>query len=135
VTSSFKIVKCEKQYWEFVRLLRIDLRVLDGFVNKSEISKNQQEAYMEQFSDYYRIALLEDKPVGFFGVIENDIRICVHPDYQNQGIGKLLVKSCSLIWPNAVAKIKVSNEASIKLFESCGYQLEFLLYRKHIKCE
>lgn len=135
MTSSFEIVKCEKQYWEFVRLLRIDLRVLDGFVNKSEISKNQQEAYMEQFSDYYRIALLEDKPVGFFGVIENDIRICVHPDYQNQGIGKLLVKSCSLIWPNAGAKIKVSNEASIKLFESCGYQLEFLLYRKHIKSE
>ena len=135
MSSSFKIVKCEKQYWEFVRLLRIDLRVLDGFVNKSEISKNQQEAYMEQFSDCYRIALLEDKPVGFFGVIENDIRICVHPDYQNQGIGKLLVKSCSLIWPNAGAKIKVSNEASIKLFESCGYQLEFLLYRKHFKSE
>ena len=133
--SSFKIVKCEKQYWEFVRLLRIDVRVSDGFVNKSDISKDQQVVYMEQFSHNYRVALLEDKPVGFFGVIEDDIRICVHPDYQNQGIGKLIVKSCSLIWPNAVAKIKASNKSSQVLFESCGYQLEFLLYRKPIMSE
>ena len=65
--------------------------------------------------------MLDGKPVGYFGVIKNDIRICVHPDHQKKGVGKFLVNSCYKIWPNAFAKIKVNNESSKKLFESCGF--------------
>ena len=130
VTQNLKIVDCEERYWNFVRLLRMDHRVTDGFVEKMEISVEQQTFYMTKNSECYRIALLNNEPIGYFGVIEDDIRICVHPDYQGQGIGKFLVKHCFEIWPTAHAKIKVSNKSSQKFFESCGYELEFLLYKK-----
>lgn len=128
--NEITISRCEQQYWDFVRVLRMDERVLDGFVEKMEITPEQQTAYMTRYSDCFRIALLDNVPVGYFGVIEDDIRICIHPDYQRKGIGKFLVHECSKIWPNALAKIKVTNESSRKLFESCGWKLEYYLYKK-----
>ena len=81
---------------------------------------------MTKYSDCFRIALLNNEPVGYIGVIENDIRICVHPDYQKKGIGKFLVNNCFKIWANALAKIKITNKSSQKLFESCGYKKRIL---------
>ena len=128
--SGMKLVNCDKQYWDFVRVLRMDERVLGGFIEKMEITTEQQTAYMTMYSDCFRIVLLNNKPVGYFGVIEDDIRICVHPDYQKKGIGKFLVNSCFEIWPTALAKIKITNQSSQKLFESCGYKKEYYLYRR-----
>lgn len=128
---NLELVHCGKQYWEFVRVLRMDKRVLDGFIEKVEITPEQQIAYMTKYSDCFRIALSDNEPVGYFGVIEDDIRICVHPDYQKKGIGKFLVNSCFEIWPNALAKIKITNQSSQKLFESCGYVREYFLYKKN----
>jgi len=128
-----KLVDCDEQYWDFVRVLRMDERVLSGFIEKLEITPEQQTAYMTKYSDCFRIALLNNKPVGYFGVIEDDIRICVHPDYQKKGIGKFLVNSCFEIWPTALAKIKIANQSSQKLFESCGYKKEYYLYRRNEK--
>jgi len=125
-----KLVDCDEQYWDFVRVLRMDERVLDGFIEKMEITTEQQTAYMTKYSDCFRIALLDNEPVGYFGVIEDDIRVCVHPDHQKKGIGKFLVNSCFEIWPTALAKIKITNESSQKLFESCGYKKEYYLYKK-----
>ena len=128
---NLELVNCGKQYWEFVRVLRMDKRVLDGFIEKVEITPEQQIAYMTKYSDSFRIALLDNEPVGYFGVIEDDIRVCVHPDHQKKGIGKFLVNSCFEIWPNALAKIKITNQSSQKLFESCGYVREYFLYKKN----
>ena len=79
-----KFARCDEKYWDFVRVLRMDERVLDGFIEKIEITPEQQTAYMTKYSDCFRIALLNNEPVGYIGVIENDIRICVHPDYQKK---------------------------------------------------
>ena len=56
-----KLVSCDKQYWDFVRVLRMDDRVLDGFIEKMEITTEQQNAYMTKFSDCFRIALLNNE--------------------------------------------------------------------------
>ena len=117
-----KLVDCDEQYWDFVRVLRMDERVLDGFIEKMEIT---------QYSDCFRLALLDNEPVGYFGVLEDDIRVCVHPDHQKKGIGKFLVNSCFEIWPTALAKVKITNISSQKLFESCGYRKEYYLYKRN----
>ena len=39
-------------------------------------------------------------------MIEDDIRICTHPDYQKRGVGKFMLEEAYKIWPNAHAKIK-----------------------------
>jgi GNAT superfamily N-acetyltransferase len=83
-----ELKKCTKKYWEFIRVLRNDKRVLDGFIKSTYITKEMQEKYMQDYSKFYRVALLNNQPCGYVGVIEDDIRICTHPDFQGRGVGK-----------------------------------------------
>lgn len=125
-----KLVMCEEIYWEFVRKLRNDERVQNGFISKTIITEEMQQSYMMRHQDNYRIALIKDEPVGYVGVIDNDIRICTHPDFQGQGVGEFLLKSCINIWPGSTAKIKIDNVASLRLFEACGFEKEFFLLKR-----
>lgn len=125
-----ELIECKEQYWEFVRTLRLDERVMDGFIKTDYITPEQQKKYMATNHQFFRIAIYNDKPAGFIGVINDDIRVCTHPDYQNLGIGKFMVNECLKIWPKAFAKVKIDNEASLKLFESCGFIKKYFILEK-----
>jgi L-amino acid N-acyltransferase YncA len=130
-----ELVRCTTKYWEFVRQLRMDERVIDGFLETTAITEEQQNKYMIVNAHNYRIALVDGKPAGYVGVIEDDIRVCTHPDFQGMGVGKFMINECMKIWPTAYAKVKHGNEASSKLFLSCGFEMsgtddKFLYYRK-----
>jgi hypothetical protein len=128
------IVECTKEYWEFVRILRMNVNVIGGFLQTQPITAEQQIKYMTDNSHHYRIALLDGKPAGYVGVIEDDIRVCTHPDFFGMGVGKFMIKSAMVIWPNAYAKVKHSNISSNKLFLSCGFNIsgrdEYFTYYK-----
>lgn len=126
-----KLVECTNEYWEFVRVLRNDERVMSGFIKSNYIDVKMQNEYMKINSKFYRIVLINDKPAAFFGVINDDIRVCTHPDFQGKGIGKFMILKCMEIWPNAFAKVKLDNEASIKLFESCGFKKKYFILTKN----
>jgi RimJ/RimL family protein N-acetyltransferase len=117
------IVECTREYWEFVRKLRMDGRVIDGFLETTPITEEQQIKYMISNSEHYRIALFGGKPAGYVGVINDDIRVCTHPDFFGMGVGKFMIKSAMAIWPTASAKVKHGNIASDKLFLSCGFEV------------
>ena len=119
-----ELVQCTQQYWEFVRLLRMDERVIDGFVETIPITADQQTTYMIKNAQYYRIALVDGKPAGYVGVIKEDIRVCTHPEFQGLGVGKFMINECVKIWPTAYAKVKHGNKASDNLFLSCGFELQ-----------
>jgi RimJ/RimL family protein N-acetyltransferase len=132
------IVECSKEYWEFVRKLRMDGRVVDGFLETTPITDEQQTKYMTDNSQYYRIALVDGQPAGYVGVINDDIRVCTHPDFWGMGVGKFMIKSAMVIWPTAYAKVKHGNTASDKLFLSCGFEEsgkddKFTYYKKKEK--
>jgi len=95
------IVECTREYWEFVRKLRMDGRVIDGFLETTPITEEQQIKYMISNSEHYRIALFGGKPAGYVGVINDDIRVCTHPDFFGMGVGKFMIKSAMAIWPTA----------------------------------
>jgi GNAT superfamily N-acetyltransferase len=122
------LVNCNQEYWEFVRELRNDERVADGFIINAYISQEDQFAYMVKYKEFYRICLIDDIPVGYVGVIDNDIRVCTHPDFQKRGVAKFMIREVIKIWPSALAKIKVDNIASVKLFESCGFKKNFFVF-------
>lgn len=117
------IVECTKEYWEFVRQLRMDGRVVDGFLETTPITEEQQIKYMISNAQNYRICLVNGQPAGYVGVIEDDIRVCTHPDFWGMGVGKFMIKSAMAIWPTAYAKVKLGNIASDKLFLSCGFEV------------
>lgn len=125
-----EFVDCTEEYWEFVRLLRMDDRVKDAFIKNENISSEQQIEYMSENSQFYRIALIQNTPVGYIGVIDDDIRICVDPSFQNKKIGSFMLNKAMEIWPNAFAKVKVDNEKSKSFFESCGFKLKYFIYEK-----
>ena len=125
-----ELVECTLQYWEFVRVLRNDERVLDGFIKSVHITEEMQYQYMSKHSQYYRIALVDGVPAGYVGVIEDDIRVCTDPFFQGKGVGKFMINKCMEIWPTAFAKVKVDNEASLRLFRSCGFKKKFYILTK-----
>lgn len=125
-----ELVNCTREFWEFVRTLRMDTRVAEGFIQSADITPHGQIAYMKEYSGCYRIALVDGVPAGFVGVIDDDIRICTHPDFQKKGVAKFMLTECSKIWPTAFGKVKIDNEASLKLFESCGFKKQFYILTK-----
>jgi GNAT superfamily N-acetyltransferase len=124
------LVKNHPKYWEFIRELRNDERVKQGFIQEAYITPEQHEKFMKHYHDCFYLCILDDKPVGYVGVINEDIRIATHPDYQKKGVGKFLLSEIKNIFPNAYAKIKINNEASLKLFQSAGFKLKYYLLER-----
>jgi hypothetical protein len=118
-----KLVKNEPKFYEFIRILRTDENNVDGFLEKVQITSEQQIKYMEKYSDCYFICLNDETPVGFIGVIDDDIRVCTDHIMKGKGIGHFMLTELIKIFPNSKAKILKNNVASMKLFNKLGYKI------------
>lgn len=128
--ASYELVEISSEFFEFVRRLRTDPRNADSFINNSAISSQSQIDYMEQHLKDYFVCLSGLTPVGFVGVVQGDIRLAVDHDFRNRGVATFMVNEISKLFPDASAKIKTSNVASIALFESVGFERQFYIYGK-----
>lgn len=82
----------------------------------------------------------ENMKVGGFA------RICIHPDFQGQGLGTKFVKHIVEMLKNAGCKkiklrVSMQNTAAIKMYEKCGFEnmgqdfnfeLEWFLFEKNL---
>jgi ribosomal protein S18 acetylase RimI-like enzyme len=128
--APYELVEISSEFFEFVRRLRTDPRNADSFINNGEITFQNQIDYMEQHLKDYFICLSQQTPVGFIGVVQGDIRLAVDHDFRNKGVATFMVNEISKLFPEALAKIKTSNVASIALFESVGFERQFYIYGK-----
>lgn len=126
-----ELVKNSYLYWEFIRNLRNLDGVREGFIQQETITQEQQQAYMSKYNDCFYICLYNGEPAGYIGVINDDIRIATHPDYQGKGVASFMLKEIVKKFPNALAKIKINNEASLRLFEKCGFKKVFYILEQH----
>jgi GNAT superfamily N-acetyltransferase len=125
----FDIAQIKQDQYEFVRTLRNDKETKRGFISQEYISKEQQEKYMTEHGQNYFICFADGQPAGYVGVVDSDIRVAVHPNYLNLGVGEFMIRYIMDRFPDARARIKNGNLASKKLFEKCGYVPEFLIYK------
>ncbi len=125
--SMIEIVSNDPRYYEFIRILRNDPRVSGGFIEQTHITSEQQVAYMADHASDYVVALVDGTPAGYAGSVDEDIRVCTHPDYQGLGVGRALIIEIMNRFPGSIAKVKVGNRASQQLFESCGFTPSFVL--------
>lgn len=116
-----ELVKNEEKYWDFIRKLRTDPEIQHGFVEQVEITPDQQAKYMAKYNDCYYICLFIEKPIGFVGEVDGDIRVAVIHSYHKRGVGKFMINELMKLRPDSYAKMKHDNIASKKLFESCGF--------------
>lgn len=122
-----EIVPNEPKFFEFIRTLRNDERVRDGFIEQIPVTPERQAVYMRDHAQEYVVALYDGVPAGYAGSVDGDIRVCTHPDFQARGLGSALIKALMERFPGSRAKVKVGNQASLRLFESCGFVATFVL--------
>lgn len=128
--NNYRLIPNEEKYYEFIRELRTCDENTLGFINQEKISTEQQYEYMSKYGQFYYICLLENEPVGFVGVIEDDIRVATSPRYKKMGVAKFMILEIMKIFPNAIAKIKSNNFASISLFKTCGFSTDYVIMKK-----
>tara|TARA_R100000231_G_scaffold139598_1_gene121525 strand:- start:742 stop:1932 length:1191 start_codon:yes stop_codon:yes gene_type:complete len=126
-SNDVHIVKNQKKYWDNIRDLRNHPQVKTGFINQEHISEEEHNQFMKKYSDCFYVALVDNAFAGYAGVIDNDIRVATHPDFQGRGLGKYMIKNIIKQEPKAFAKVKLENEASIKLFEACGFKKKYYI--------
>lgn len=130
-----ELVENKKKYYEFIRELRTHKANTAGFLEQVKITKKQQKDYMAAHADEYYIALEDGEPVGWVGSVDDDIRICTHPDHKGKGIGKFMLNELMEIHPTAKAKVLWDNDASQNLFLACDFfpyrkDKQFIYYRR-----
>ena len=125
-----ELVKNEPKYWEFIRELRNMDGVREGFIQQETISPEHHTEYMKKNSTFFYIVLDKGVPMCYIGIIDNDIRIATHPDHQGKGAGSFAVNAAMEIHPNAFAKVKIENKASLRMFEKCGFKKKYYLLEK-----
>jgi RimJ/RimL family protein N-acetyltransferase len=125
-----ELIKNGPKFWEFIRNLRNLEGVKQGFIEQKEITAVEQAEYMLKYNNEYWICLVDGKPAGYVGVIDDDIRVATHPDFQGQGVGGFMINQIMQLHPAAHAKVKLENEASLRLFEKCGFRKKFYLLER-----
>lgn len=123
-------VQNQEQYWEFIRQLRNDARVKSGFIQQDHIAKENHLKYMEKYGKNFYVCLIDGNPAGYVGVIDRDIRVATHPDYQGKGVGKFMINALMNLYPDSLAKVKIENTASLRLFEACGFRKKYYILEK-----
>ena len=125
-----ELVQNKPQYWEFIRNLRNHPDVKVGFIQQEDIKKECHEKHMLRYGLFFYVCLVNNEPAGYVGVINGDIRVATHPDFQGKGVGKFMINKLMERHPDAAAKVKIENGASIKLFESCGFKKKYYILEK-----
>ena len=74
--------------------------------------------------------MIDGTPAGYVGVIDRDIRVATHPDYQGKGVGKFMINAMMNLHPDAFAKVKIENIPSLRLFEACGFTKKYYILEK-----
>lgn len=119
-----------KAHWEFIRNLRNDERVEHGFISNHKITEKEQEDYMTIHGHNYFIIFEDDMAVGFIGDVEDDLRICIAPEFQNKGLGTNAIIEFHKLYPSSLAKVKIDNIQSIRAFEKAGFEIKYVLMSK-----
>tara|TARA_R110000751_G_scaffold275352_1_gene376213 strand:- start:4169 stop:4564 length:396 start_codon:yes stop_codon:yes gene_type:complete len=125
-----ELVENEEKYWEFIRTLRNMGGVREGFVQQTYITSEVHEKHLKKYGHLYYICIEDNIPMGYVGAIGDDIRVATHPIHQKKGVGKFMINQLAKRHPEATAKIKIDNVASIALFEGCDFVKRYYILER-----
>ena len=123
-----ELVECQQKYWSFIRSLRNKLK--EGFIEQSDIKEEEHHRFMEKHHQNYFICLDNAEPIGFIGSVGGDIRVAVSKSHQKKGVGKFMLEGFLENYSDGYATIKIDNQGSLKLFESCGFKKKLYILER-----
>jgi RimJ/RimL family protein N-acetyltransferase len=121
VNTNLKLVENSLVYYEFIRQLRTHPENTKGFLEQVQITEDQQKSYMEKYEKNYWICLSGNTPVGFVGMVDNDIRLAVQPKSKGMGIGTFMIQELIKNHKDGTAKVLLDNLSSQKVFEKNNF--------------
>lgn len=125
-----RLIRNEEPFWESIRQLRNNEKIKKGFIKQKTIDEETHFNFMKKYGANYYVCLIDNSFAGFVGQIDGDIRVATHPDFQGRGIAKFMINELIKKHPNSFAKIKINNQASLKLFEKCGFEKKYYVLEK-----
>lgn len=126
-----KVVENEPRYWEFIRELKNDDLARRNSMSPHIVKPEEHQEYMKKYQDRYYICLLDGIPVGYIGTNAQDyVSIAVISEVRGKGLGKfmLLYFHKQMKDRKLRAIVDISNEASLRLFESCGFVKKYYIF-------
>ena len=91
----------------------------------------EHHAYMKEHQDKYYICLDSSRPVGYVGFNASGyLSIAVVDGCRGKGLGKYMLNyiSTELKKKDLKAIVHLSNNASVRLFESCGFVKQYYIF-------
>lgn len=117
-----RLVPNEPRYYSYIHHLRTHPENIKGFYEQGTIPIDNHMAYMQSYGSCYFICLHEETtPVGYCAVVDDDVKICTDPYFKQKGVGTFMLGQLTHMFPNAKAKVLKTNEASLALFNKCGW--------------
>jgi ribosomal protein S18 acetylase RimI-like enzyme len=111
------LVRVGKDYnlGEYVRYLRNCPDFKSSFIQQEDITEQQQIEYMSTHGEDYWVCYDKWQPVGFIGVVDSDLRLAVHPEYQKYEYGTFMINEMKKMY-NFTVKVRKDNHISQKFF-------------------
>ena len=126
-----ELIECNNlpgAHWDAILEIRNENR--EGFGDSSMIRSGAHCKYMFNHFSNYLLCVEDDEVLGFIGHVNNDIRLDTRKENQRRGVAKFMVEGFMEKYPDAFAKVKLDNEASLKLFESSGFKKKYYILEK-----
>jgi RimJ/RimL family protein N-acetyltransferase len=118
--NKLQIESCEEKYYKFMYDTRFHPEIKKGFITQEAVSFEEHCKYLDKYKNNYYICIDENKPIGYIGVIDDDIRFAVSSEYQGFGVGTFMLDYIKNKYPKARGKIFDWNISSQKVFEKVG---------------
>jgi|TARA_R110000824_G_scaffold156593_5_gene329751 RimJ/RimL family protein N-acetyltransferase len=126
-----KMVKNNPEYWEFIRELRNDDLLRANSMNHHVITTEEHAAFMQSYQHQFYVCLEDDRPIGYVGTNAQDyISIALVADARGKGVGKYMLQYLreEISSRKLRAIVNITNEASLKLFEACGFVKKYYIF-------
>jgi RimJ/RimL family protein N-acetyltransferase len=128
--------------WDFILKLRNSKKNRLQMYSTTIITKKEHYDYMtKQLLNphfIHRIICYDKKDVGYIRILENDVSIFLDEKYHGKGIGTKALKLIEKIAKNSnitklIARIRIENIQSLKIFNKNDYQLKMYWFEKDLK--
>jgi len=141
-----QLIEATKSDWSFILELRNGF--YENFYKQTKpIELDEHTNYLEsQLRNpkfHHWIIEYDDKKIGYIRILDDDVGIMLKNEFQNKGLATKALKlveekAKSLGITKLIAKVKVENESSKRIFENNNFKLQMAhqhwhQYQKEIK--